>query len=163
MSDTQSFWGTEEPTGGFMPMLPKIVPVGLPPVDPGFVPLERSPEHLAEVARAKEAFKAWQASNEGCPIRPLGSQVVIGAKTVTMSPGGIIIPDAFVERPDRGVVLAVGPGERTPKGIRRPPPVRPGDFIIFPQFYAREAKEHRIVGWGSVWLVHGDYAVAMLA
>ena len=44
-------------------------------------------------------------------IRPLGTRVVIEPKEAeTMTAGGLYIPDNAKEKPQQGVVVAVGPG-----------------------------------------------------
>jgi chaperonin GroES len=52
-----------------------------------------------------------------------------------MSAGGIVIPDVAKERPNFGVVLAVGPG-RIPEGTatRVPVEVCPGDLVSYARF-----------------------------
>lgn len=48
--------------------------------------------------------------------------------------GGIIIPGTVADRPNRGKVLAKGPGRRNKKGVLRPLDVTVGDMVLFPQF-----------------------------
>ena len=64
--------------------------------------------------------------------RPLGEMVICRVvDRETKTPGGIHIPDSSYIRPDRGVVLSVGPGKRLDDGSRREPRVKTGDSIIF--------------------------------
>ena len=52
-------------------------------------------------------------------LRPLQDRVIverIDSETKTAS--GIVIPDAAAEKPDQGLVLAVGPGRLNDKGER---------------------------------------------
>lgn len=47
-------------------------------------------------------------------IKPLADRVVIKpAEAEQTTKSGIIIPDTAKEKPQRGIVLAVGPGKRT--------------------------------------------------
>lgn len=45
--------------------------------------------------------------------------------------GGLIIPDRSRDVPDRGEVVAVGPGRVMPSGHVEPPAVAPGDVVAF--------------------------------
>lgn len=72
-------------------------------------------------------------------IRPLHDWVlVLRAEPDARTPGGIIIPDDAQERPQRGEVLAVGPGLRLENGERAPVDVKPGDVVLFPKYCAKE-------------------------
>lgn len=75
-------------------------------------------------------------------IIPLGDRVlvhIIEAETKTKS--GIIIPDtASKERPEQGVVVAVGAGRTTDKGKIITPKVKVGDTVIFSKYGPDEIK-----------------------
>ena len=70
-------------------------------------------------------------------IRPLGDRVVVRPLTEdekgSRSPSGIIIPDtAKEEKPEQGVVIAVGEGKWNEDGEARiPVGVKAGDRVIF--------------------------------
>jgi len=51
------------------------------------------------------------------------------------TPGGLLLPDTAKERPQRGTVLAVGPGKphRDREG-RMPMQVKAGDRVLFPRY-----------------------------
>jgi chaperonin GroES len=63
--------------------------------------------------------------------------------------GGIIIPDAAKEKPQEGMVVAVGDGKVTEKGQRVAPEVKVGDKILFGKYSGTEVKidgeDHLIV------------------
>ena len=50
-------------------------------------------------------------------IQPLGDRVVIQRKEMTMTKGGILLPESSKEKPRQGTVVAVGPGKTDEKGI----------------------------------------------
>lgn len=52
---------------------------------------------------------------------------------------GIVIPDIGEKRPDRGIVLAVGPGMRYGDEIV-PVDVEPGDRVVFTKYGGTEIK-----------------------
>ena len=74
-------------------------------------------------------------------LNPLNDRVVIkrlDADTKTAS--GLIIPDAVAEKPDQGVVIAVGPGKRTTEGTVIPMSVNVNDKVLFGKFAGQQVK-----------------------
>lgn len=94
------------------------------------------------------------------PIKPLGDRVIVrpltDAEAGTTSPSGIIIPDsAKKEKPEQGIVIAVGPGKWDEDGEKRLPlDVKVGDRVIFSKYGYDEVKidkaEYFIVGESSI-------------
>ena len=94
------------------------------------------------------------------PIRPLNDKVIVrpltDAEQGTTSPSGIIIPDtAKKEKPEQGVVIAVGPGKFNEDGEERVPlDVKEGDRIVFSKYgydeVKIEGKEYFIVAESSI-------------
>ena len=67
-------------------------------------------------------------------IKPLEDRIVVKtneAETVTAS--GLVIPDTAKEKPQEGVVLAVGPG-RFDDGVRVPMDVKVGDVVLYSKY-----------------------------
>ncbi|HEY0963287.1 MAG TPA: co-chaperone GroES [Pseudomonadales bacterium] len=74
-------------------------------------------------------------------IRPLYDHVVVRRiESSTKSAGGIVIPDSASEKPNRGEVLAVGPGKLLDNGNLRELSVKPGDQVLFGKYSANELK-----------------------
>ena len=74
-------------------------------------------------------------------IRPLGDRVVvkpIQREEVTKS--GIVLPDTAKEKPQRGEVIAVGPGRLNDDGERLPMEVKVGDEVLFAKYAGTELK-----------------------
>ena len=74
-------------------------------------------------------------------LNPLHDRVVvrrIGADTQTA--GGIIIPDNVAEKPDQGIVLAVGQGRRTSEGTIIPVSLKENDKVLFGKFAGQQVK-----------------------
>ncbi|MFO0912724.1 MAG: co-chaperone GroES [Pirellulales bacterium] len=68
-------------------------------------------------------------------IRPLDDRVVVqpsDAEEVTA--GGIVLPDTAKEKPQRGTVLAVGPGKLLDNGSRGELSVAVGDEVIYGKY-----------------------------
>jgi chaperonin GroES len=55
--------------------------------------------------------------------------------------GGIILPDTAKEKPQRGVVVAVGPGRLDEAGKRVPMEVKKGDKVIYSKYAGSEIKQ----------------------
>jgi chaperonin GroES len=68
-------------------------------------------------------------------IRPLDDRVVvqpIDAEETTA--GGIVLPDTAKEKPQRGTVLAIGPGRLLESGKRSELSVSVGDEVIYGKY-----------------------------
>lgn len=83
---------------------------------------------------------------DASPIKPLGDRVIVRPLTDTengtTSPSGIIIPDtAKKEKPEQGIVLAVGPGKWNEDGDKRlAVEVKVGDRVVFSKYGYDEVK-----------------------
>ena len=99
-------------------------------------------------------------------IKPLGDRVVIQpleAEQVTAS--GIVIPDtASGEKPQEGVVLAVGPGELKEDGSRKPMDVKVGNKVLFGKYAGDDVKLKDKAGKDiEVKIVHQDAILGIVA
>jgi chaperonin GroES len=74
-------------------------------------------------------------------IRPLHDRVVIKRLEEELkTAGGIIIPESAAEKPQRGEVLAVGPGGRGDDNELVPLDVKVGDKVMFGKWSGTEVK-----------------------
>ena len=65
-------------------------------------------------------------------IEPVGNRVLIKRDdSTTKTNGGIVIPDAYTEKSDKGIVLAVGWGLQTGTGEFVKPDIKEGDRVLF--------------------------------
>jgi chaperonin GroES len=72
-------------------------------------------------------------------FRPLHDRVVVRRiDAETKSVGGVIIPDTAQEKPQKGEVLAVGPGARDEQGNRVAIDVVVGDIVLFGKWSGSE-------------------------
>ena len=68
-------------------------------------------------------------------VKPLNDRVlVIRIEDEQKTKGGIIIPDTAKEKPQKGRLVAVGPGKRGEDGKRLPLDVKAGDHVIFSKY-----------------------------
>ena len=74
-------------------------------------------------------------------LKPLGDRLIVEVldeeETTT---SGIVLPDTAREKPQRGRVLAVGPGGRDDEGKYVPLDVEEGDEIVFSKYGGTEIK-----------------------
>ena len=74
-------------------------------------------------------------------LMPINDHIVVKAVAEEKSAGGIILPEtADKERPERGEVIAVGPGKMLENGSRAPLSVKIGDVIVFKKYSPDEVK-----------------------
>ncbi len=74
-------------------------------------------------------------------LKPLGSRVVVEPiEQEEITAGGIVLPETAKEKPQKGKVLSVGPGERDEDGKRIPMDVSPGDTVLFAKYAGTEIK-----------------------
>lgn len=72
-------------------------------------------------------------------LKPLDDRVVIEqTEAEERTSGGIVLPDTAKEKPQRGTVLAVGPGKLTDTGNRAKMSVRAGDTVLYGKYAGTE-------------------------
>jgi chaperonin GroES len=74
-------------------------------------------------------------------LQPLGDRLIVEVlddEEQTVS--GIVLPDTAKEKPQRGRVLAVGPGARDEDGKHIPMDVAEGDEVVFSKYGGTEIK-----------------------
>lgn len=74
-------------------------------------------------------------------IRPLGDRVVV--KPLPMeerTKGGIVLPDTAKEKPQKGEVVAVGPGRLLDNGQRVAIDLKVGDKVFYSKYAGNEVK-----------------------
>ncbi|MEP0815125.1 MAG: co-chaperone GroES [bacterium] len=75
-------------------------------------------------------------------LRPLGDRVVVEhlKDEEKVTSGGIVIPDSAKERPQKGKVVAVGPGKKLEDGTRSKMDVEVGDIVYHGKYSGTELK-----------------------
>ncbi len=108
-------------------------------------------------AAKKTAKKAPQKSGVG--VKPVGDRVLVKPMAPeTMTSFGIIIPDSAKEKPEQGVVVAVGPGKVGDDNELIPMSVKVGDRIVFSKYGYDEIKVNGV----EYYLVREDNILAVL-
>jgi len=74
-------------------------------------------------------------------LKPLGNRVVVEPiEQEEVTAGGIVLPETAKEKPQKGNVLSVGPGERDDNGKYIPMDVAVGDVVLFAKYSGTEIK-----------------------
>ncbi|RPI80562.1 MAG: co-chaperone GroES [Chloroflexi bacterium] len=74
-------------------------------------------------------------------LKPLGNRVVVEpVEQEEMTAGGIVLPETAKEKPQKGKVLSIGPGDRDDEGKRIPMDVKAGDTVLFAKYSGTEIK-----------------------
>jgi chaperonin GroES len=75
-------------------------------------------------------------------LKPLGDRIVIRRfEAEEKTAGGILLPDSARNKPQKGEVLAVGPGKLLKDGSRRELQVKVGDIVLFTNWAGDEFKK----------------------
>lgn len=74
-------------------------------------------------------------------LQPLGDRLIVEVlEEEATTSSGIVLPDTAQEKPQRGKVLAVGPGSRDEDGKHIKMDVEEGDTVIFSKYGGTEVK-----------------------
>jgi len=93
-------------------------------------------------AQQKQNGKVEGGENVARTLQPLGDRVVVKAtEQESQTKSGLYVPDSAKERPQEGVVVAVGPGRTTDEGKRIEMDVKVGDTVVYSKFAGTEFTE----------------------
>jgi chaperonin GroES len=74
-------------------------------------------------------------------LKPLGNRVVVEpVEEEEITAGGIVLPETAKEKPQKGKILSIGPGDRDDEGKRIPMDVKAGDTVLFAKYSGTEIK-----------------------
>ncbi len=74
-------------------------------------------------------------------LKPLGNRVVVEpVEQDEVTAGGIVLPETAKEKPQKGLVISVGPGDRDDDGDYIPMDVKQGDTVLFAKYAGTEIK-----------------------
>ncbi len=107
--------------------------------------MKKKAKKAAKSTKKTKRVSARTAPANKSGVMPLGDRVLVRplseeemGKTTSF---GIIIPETVDKtKPNRGVVVAVGPGKRNDKGERMSPEVRVGDKVYFTKPWSEPEK-----------------------
>ena len=74
-------------------------------------------------------------------VQPLEDRVIVRAlEAEEKTSGGIIIPDNAKEKPQKGEIIAVGPGKINDQGKRNEMSLKKGDKVLYGKYSGTEVK-----------------------
>jgi len=73
-------------------------------------------------------------------VKPLHDRILVERVEEEVKKGGIIIPDTAKEKPQKGKVIAVGPGRVDDSGKRIKLDVKKGDHILFGKYSGNDIR-----------------------
>ena len=76
----------------------------------------------------------------GIKIRPLHDRIIVKRTEERKTAGGIVIPETAGEKPQRGIVQAIGPGKTNNDGKTQALGVTIGDEVLFGKYSGTEVK-----------------------
>ncbi len=92
-------------------------------------------DEVRDTDRSYTPFAAAVTAALAVNAQPLRDRVLVQqAEVVSASQGGILVPDNAQERPDEGVVCAVGDGRVLENGSVVPLVVKIGDRVLYGKF-----------------------------
>ena len=81
------------------------------------------------------------ATASSTKLRPLGDRVIVKPTTrEEMTKSGIVLPDTAKEKPQEGMILAVGPGRILDDGKREQIDVKEGQKVLYAKYAGTEFK-----------------------
>jgi len=77
----------------------------------------------------------------GLKVRPLDDRIVVEPlEAEEKTAGGILLPDTAKQKPQRGTVIAVGPGKLLDNGNRAALAVAKGDQVLYGKYAGSDVK-----------------------
>ena len=74
-------------------------------------------------------------------LKPLGDRVVVEPlEEEEVTSFGIVLPETAKEKPQKGKILAIGPGRKDDQGKTIPMDVKVGDVVLFAKYAGTEIK-----------------------
>lgn len=89
------------------------------------------------------AKKADATEEKKLNLRPLADRVVIESaeeEEQTFAGGKLVLPETAKEKPQKGQILAAGPGRLDEEGKRAPMDVKVGDYVLYAKYAGTEVK-----------------------
>jgi len=94
-------------------------------------------------------------------LQPLNDRIIVRREDASeKTTGGILLPGNAQQKPQRGTVLAVGPGKQNKKtGTRSTMQLKVGDKVLFTSWAGDEFKDRKT---GEVLVMHEEDVLAVV-
>jgi len=100
---------------------------------------KKKPAAKRPAARKPAKPAAKPAARSSAKVVPLGDRVVVKqSRQEETRASGLVIPDTAREKPQLGVVVAVGPGRLDDNGKRIPIDLKAGDRVMFAKYSGQD-------------------------
>jgi chaperonin GroES len=77
-------------------------------------------------------------------LKPIADRIIVCRESSdTKTAGGIILPDSAQKKPQRGTILAVGPGKMNKDGTRAKMQLKEGDKVLFTSWAGDEYRDSK--------------------
>lgn len=77
-------------------------------------------------------------------LKPIADRIIVRRVAAEdKTAGGILLPDTAKNKPQRGTVVAVGPGKMKPDGTRVAMQLKPGDVVLFTAWAGDEFQDRK--------------------
>ena len=76
-------------------------------------------------------------------LKPLGDRVIVEPvekEQETFAGGALVLPETAKEKPQQGIIIAVGPGKKDEDGERIPMDVEAGQRVLYAKYAGTEIK-----------------------
>jgi chaperonin GroES len=96
-------------------------------------------------------------------LKPLGDRVLVEpVEEKEIKKGGIIIPDTAKEKPQEGIVVALGTGKTDDNGKKVPFEVKKGDRVLISKYGGTELPSQFKIDGKEYRLVNADDILAVI-
>ena len=98
-------------------------------------------------------------------LKPIGDRIIVRRElSDDKTAGGIILPDTAKQKPQRGEVIAVGPGKVSKKdGTRSKMQLKAGDKVLFTTWAGDEFKDRQAKVEGEILVMHESDVMCVIA
>lgn len=94
-------------------------------------------------------------------LKPIGDRIIVRREEgEEKTRGGILLPDNAKKKPQRGTVLAVGPGRLRKDGTRQSMTLKEGDSVLFTSWAGDEYKDRKSAG--EILVMHESDVLAVI-
>lgn len=88
-------------------------------------------------------------------LKPIADRIIVRREAAEdKTAGGIVLPDTAKNKPQRGTVIAVGPGKLKKDGTRAPMQLKAGDRVLFTSWAGDEFQDRRAKIEGEILVMH---------
>ena len=96
-------------------------------------------------------------------LKPLGDRVLVEpVEEKEIKKGGIIIPDTAKEKPQEGIIVALGTGKTDDNGKKVPFEVKKGDRVLISKYGGTELPSQFKIDGKEYRLVNADDILAVI-